>query len=133
LEHKITEINKRTIKLWEDKLIIPRFDKTVVISIDKINFIEAAGSYTSFHLMFNPEPEGASKNLRYFKNLFNNKLEMFVLGRSVIVNCKNINCVHTCQDGSGIIEFDDGFRYLISKTLRHRLIKHISKLSEFNL
>lgn len=112
---------------FNDKLLINKQDRAVIINIDEILYIEAEGPYSNFFLVDKTTVK-SSKSLGYYLKLLADKRNLIKINRSYVVNFDHIKEVVKDGSGEGILVLSNQQRVEFSNNSKSRLLQGIQEI-----
>lgn len=100
-------------------IVVNRQDKTLFIEIDKINRIEASGSYTNIY--FDENKISSTKNLNFYESILPNN-KFFRAHRSYLININFVKEVLK-NEGEGVLVLKDNTKIELSRAKKDDFLR----------
>jgi|GEM_PF-3274728 len=126
------ELSKKVVKnqnrvYLSNKLLINKLDRTIIINIDDILYLEAHGPYTSFFIVDKTVVK-SSKSLGYYINLLIDKTNFIKINRSYVANFEHIKELVRDSNGEGLLILSNQQQIEFSNNSKKKLLHGIQEI-----
>jgi two-component system LytT family response regulator len=111
----------------QNKLLINKHDRALIVDYKEILYLEADGPYTIFHLLDKTSIK-SSKSLGYYMKLLAKKQNFIKTSRSYLVNFDHIRELTKADSGSGVLVLSNRQEIQFSNNTKNRLLDGIQEI-----
>lgn len=109
-----------------DRIVVKTRDRVVILDVEEIDWIEAAGNYVRFHV--GDERIQMRKTLTAIQNQLDPD-RFLRIHRSIIVNIDRVKQITPWYHGDGAVVLRDGTRLNLSRSYRGQMDQFLERFS----